>query len=406
MKRFTLFVGILCSIALCKNTIAQAIPKYSHVIFVLEENYSYSEIIGSTYAPTLTWLSKQSYTASFSQAFAIGHPSEPNYLELFSGSNQGVTSDLSGPIGAPLNNCNLGSSLIQHGYTFIGYAEDQPTNCSPGSCLGWIAGDAGTSDYVTKHCPWINWIGYNTNPDTIPIASDVPFNHYTANGYTSGPIFPDSLGYDSLPTVSWVIPNESNDMHDPYTASIAIPNGDAWFKTHMMPLVRWAVTHNSLVITIWDEDDGSASDNIPCLFSGANIVGGTYSTPKFDHYDVLKTIEDMYSLTPLCGGSATGTDITNVWVGISTISGIKNEVTVWPVPAKEQLNLKVTSNINGNAVISLQDVTGRIIKERNTTMKPGDNSFTFDTDGLSNGVYFVNVYGSGISLCKKVIIQN
>jgi hypothetical protein len=403
MKKITILFMVLCTMAISKGTTAQVgLPKYDHVIFVLEENCTYGEIVGSSNAPTLNYLASRPYTASFTQCFAIEHPSEPNYLDLFSGTNHGITSDLSGPApSAPFNDCNLGSALIQKGYTFIGYAEDQPG-------VGWIGGDAGTNDYVTKHCPWINWIGYNGNPDTIPMASDVPFNYDAANGYTSGPIFPDSLHYANLPTVSWVIPNEVDDMHNPYTISVAVANGDAWYKTHMMPLVRWAATHNSLVITIWDEDDFTGTNNIACFFSGQYVIGGSYATPKFNHYDVLKTIEDMYGLTPLCGNAASGTaiDITGMWQGVNNISGIQNEVTVSPVPAKAQLNLKVTSNIDGKAVISLHDITGRVIKESNVVMKPGDNSFTIGTEGLSNGIYFVGVNGTGISLSKKVIIQN
>ena len=394
MKKITSIFMVLCTMAICKGASAQTIPKFDHVIFVLEENYSYSLVLGTTYAPTLLALSKTPYTASFSQAFAITHPSEPNYLELFSGSNQGVTSDLSGPAPtAPFNDCNLATSLIQKGYTFIGYSEDQPS-------VGWIAGDVGL--YYTKHCPWINWIGYNGNPDTVPEASDLPFFPV---GVGAGKYFPDSLHYSNLPTVSWVIPNSVDDMHDGYVPSTSIGNGDSWFKTNIMPLVRWAVTHNSLVITIWDEDDLAHGNNIPCLFSGANIVGGTYATPKFNHYDVLRTIEDMYGITTYCGSSSTGTDITNVWVGIPTVPGIQNEVTVWPVPAKGQVNLKVTSNVEGKVLLSLHDITGRVVKENSVNMKPGDNEFTFNTEGLSGGVYFVNVSGSGMSLCKKVILQ-
>jgi hypothetical protein len=375
------------------NTTAQSIPKFDHVIFVLEENYSYSDIIGSSYAPTFTALSQASYTANFTQAYAITHPSEPNYLDLFSGSNQGVTTDLSGPAPtAPFNDCNLGSLVIQGGYTFIGYSEDQPS-------LGWTAGDVG--DYYTKHCPWINWIGYNTNPDTIPIKSDVPYSY--ANGYTTGPIFPDSNNYSTLPTVSWVIPNSIDDMHDGYPPA-SIQNGDGWYKTNMMPLVRWAVTHNSLVITIWDEDDELHSNNIPCLFSGANVIGGSYSAPKFNHYDVLRTIEDMYGLAPLCGSSATGTDITNIWTGIPTIQGIKNDVSVWPVPAKDELNVKITSASASKANVDLYDVTGRKIEEMPTELVPGENNVAINTSGVANGVYFLNIIGDKINVSKKITV--
>jgi phosphatidylinositol-3-phosphatase len=386
---------------------AQLVPvKPAHVIIVMEENYAYEEIIGSTLAPTFTWLSKTQYTANFTQDYAITHPSEPNYLELFSGSDQGdCCNDIDGPIGSPLNDCNLGSSLIQDGYTFIGYSEDQPS-------VGWISSDEG--NYYTKHCPWINWIGYNTNPDTIPEASDVPYSD--ANGYTGSDIFPDSNNYASLPTVTWVIPNSVDDMHDG-SEGTAIPNGDNWFHTNMMPLVRWASNpaNNAVVITTWDEDDDGANgtqynNNIPLLVSSGLVNGGNYTT-TLNHYDLLKTIEDMYGLSE-CGSSDSSTGAIDlpkaIWKvsGINSIIGITNQVNIWPVPAKNELNVNITSDAENKATIGFYDITGRMIKEFSTQLKPGENLITMNIEGFSDGVYFLTITGDNINLRNKVVVGN
>src|SRR4029079_17407712 len=72
--------------------------------------------------------------ANFTQSFAIEHPSQPNYLDLFSGSNQGVTDD-SCP--HSFNVANLGGQLIAADFTFAGYSEGLPaagsTACSSGT---------------------------------------------------------------------------------------------------------------------------------------------------------------------------------------------------------------------------------------------------------------------------------
>ena len=70
---------------------AAGLPRPDHVVVVIEENHGYSQIIGSSSAPYINSLAKQG--ASFTQSFAVTHPSEPNYLALFSGSTQGVTDD-------------------------------------------------------------------------------------------------------------------------------------------------------------------------------------------------------------------------------------------------------------------------------------------------------------------------
>ena len=387
MKKIILSLATISSI-LCAGKLQAQIPVFDHVIIVMEENYSYAQIIGSKYAPTITALSKTTYTANFTKAYANTHPSEPNYIALFSGSEQGVTTDLTGPAPkAPFNDCNMGSSLIAAGYTFIGYAEDQPA-------IGWTNSNSG--NYATKHCPWINWM-VGATADSIPVNSDL--------SYTS---FPDSLHYSSLPTVSWIIPNLADDMHNPVSSNTGISNGDTWFKANIMPLIRWAVKHNTLVITSWDEDDGTHSNNIPVLFSGANVKGGNYSTPKFNHYGVLRTIETMYKL-PYCDSSSLVSDITGIWTvatGITNETEITNDISIWPVPARGQLNMNITTNSTDKAHLAICDITGRVIKEQDIEVKTGNNSMNISISNFANGIYFVSVKGGSFEVCKKFVVQN
>jgi len=65
--------------------VAASIPAPAHVIVVMEENHGYAEIIGSGQAPYINTLATQG--ALFTNSFAITHPSQPNYLALFSGSS-------------------------------------------------------------------------------------------------------------------------------------------------------------------------------------------------------------------------------------------------------------------------------------------------------------------------------
>lgn len=406
MKKITLSIALIAAI-FSATTLKAQIPagvKPAHIVFVLEENYAYSEIVGglySSYAPTFNKLAKDSTTVTFTQMYAITHPSEPNYLDLFSGSNQGVIVDESGPdASAPFNNCNLGSALIIGGYSFIGYSETQPS-------VGWIATDS--PPYYTKHCPWINWMngdnGNNvTGPDSVPLKSDLPM--FPLNTY-----YPDSLHYNTLPTVAWVIPNCSDDMHDPSSnPATAISNGDAWFKANMMPLINWAKNpaNNTLVIIVWDEDDYSSSNNVPMFFCGGLVAGGK-CTAKLNHYDVLKTVEDIYKIS-LCGSASSGVDVPpSVWkvtIGINSITAPVNEVVTWPVPATNVLNVKVTSvSEEKDAKMALYDVTGKLVKEISVKLTAGANFLSIPTDDVSNGMYFLNITGENINVSKKVVVQ-
>jgi hypothetical protein len=265
--------AILGAIAplLCRAAPPKAIPSPAHVIVVMEENRGYGEIIGSPQAPYINQLALAG--ASFTNAHAITHPSLPNYLALFAGSTQGVTDD-SCPLSFRLP--NLQSDLLEAKLTFVGYSEDLPATGSDVCFSGY---------YARKHVPWVYF------PDDPP-ANNKPFAD-----------FPRNLA--ELPTVSWVIPNQVNDMH-----SGPILQADSWLRRNLSRYVIWAQSNNSILIIDWDEDDGGLTNHIPTIFVGPMVKPGRYSE-RIDHYNVLRTIEDMYGLSHL--GYSAAAPLVDVW---------------------------------------------------------------------------------------------
>jgi len=249
------------------------VPRPDHVVVVIEENHSYSEIIGSPAAPYINSLAAQG--ALFTQSHATTHPSQPNYLHLFSGSNQGVTDD-SCP--HSFSTANLGQYLLDASLTFAGYSEDLPSVGSPVCTSG---------AYARKHAPWVSF----TN---IPTTTNLPYSYFPSD-------------YTTLPVVSFVIPNLNNDMHDG-----TIQQGDTWLQQHLSGYVQWAMTHNSLLIMTFDEDDSSQSNRIATIFVGQMVVPGQYSE-SINHFNLLRTLEDMYNL-PYAGVSGNYQPITDVWI--------------------------------------------------------------------------------------------
>jgi len=256
------------------KAVASSIPAPAHVVVVMEENHSYADIVGNTSsAPYMNQLASQG--AVLTGSFGVTHPSEPNYMALFSGSTYGLTADT-----CPVNEgakANLGSELLAAGQTFKGYSEGLPstgsTTCSSGS-------------YARKHSPWINF-------SNVPAADSLP--------YTSFP-----TDYSSLPTVSFVIPNLNDDMHDG-----TITQADTWLKNNMSAYATWAKANNSLLIVTWDEDDYTENNQIPTLFVGANVKAGQYSE-SVNHYNVLATLEQFYALDKV-GSSASAAPVTDIW---------------------------------------------------------------------------------------------
>jgi phosphatidylinositol-3-phosphatase len=251
---------------------AGLVPAPAHTVVVMMENHAYPEVIGSSAAPFLNQLARQG--AVFTHSYAITHPSEPNYLALFSGSTHGVTDD-SCPV--ELTAPNLAADLMAAGKTFAGYSEDLPSVGSPVCSAG---------EYARKHVPWADF-------RNVPGSVSMPFSSFPTD-------------FARLPTVSFVIPNLCDDMHD-----CSVTTGDAWLRAHLSDYARWAMTHDSLLIITWDEDDGSQSNQIPTIFAGQQVRPGRYAE-RIDHYRVLATIEAAYGL-PSDGNAASASPIADIW---------------------------------------------------------------------------------------------
>ncbi|MDR3668307.1 MAG: alkaline phosphatase family protein, partial [Ignavibacteriaceae bacterium] len=256
-----------------------------HVVIVIEENHAFTQIVGSTAAPYINSLLLDSTAAIFSQSYGLTHPSQPNYLMFFSGSNQGVIDD-NVPAINPFNTSNLGNSLINAGFTFIGYSEDLPS-------VGYNG--ASSNYYARKHSPWTNWQGSTNYP--IPLVSNQPMTAFPSD-------------YSTLPNVSVVIPNLIDDMHNG-TDPTTITNGDSWLNTHLDGYIQWAKTHNSLFILTFDEDNSANQNRILTFFIGSGVKQGTYSQNN-THYNFLRMLEDMYSL-PYSGASSAAVTIDYCW---------------------------------------------------------------------------------------------
>src|SRR5213075_1792337 len=118
--------------------------------------------------------------------------------------------------------------------------------------------------------------------------------------------FPPPDRLDSLPTVSFVIPNLANDMHFG-----AVAAGDAWLSAHLGPYAEWARDHNSLLVVTFDEDDTPGSNHIATIFFGPMVRAGRDDRP-ITHYSVLRTLEEAYNLAPT-GHAGEVDPIDQVW---------------------------------------------------------------------------------------------
>ena len=238
------------------------VPQFEHVVLLVEENHSYSEVIGSSAMPYLNSLASQYGLAT--QYFANTHPSIGNYFMLTTG--QIVTNDdgFTGTVSVD----NIARDLIAAGKTWKSYAESIPSH-------GYTGGDS--YPYAKRHNPF----SYFT---------DVVNDSSQAQNLVSFSQFNSDLANNQLPNLSFLVPNLLDDGHDG-----PLQLADAWLQLNIAPLISNSTFQKSgLLIIVFGEAETSDSKNggghVAALVISAKAQQGHQSTTLYQHQSILRLI--------------------------------------------------------------------------------------------------------------------
>jgi len=269
------------------TTEASALSSVSHVFVVVMENLGASQALAT---PSIAATARRyAYTTTW---YAASHPSLPNYLALASGSTWNVTSDCTSCF---QRGDNLGAQLSRAGVSWGAYFENMPTPC-------FLGPESPDGLYAQKHDPFAYFTDIRSDPGLC-----AHLQPYTAlPPLLSGP-------QPAVPRFVWVTPNLCDSGHDCSPSSAG-----AWlghFVSQVTASSAWQ--HGGLLVVTWDEGESDASMDPQTGAVGSSGGGGTVlgivATPgtppgrvlpgPYDHYSVLKTVEEAFGL-PLLGAAA------------------------------------------------------------------------------------------------------
>ncbi|MFL5826759.1 MAG: alkaline phosphatase family protein [Thermoleophilaceae bacterium] len=232
------------------------------MVWIVMENKSFREVIGSRNAPFINRLAARCGLAT--NFTAESHPSLPNYVAMTSGGTQGIHDD-AGPSAHRLRVASIFSQLQSGWRTF---AESMPSNCS----------SSNSSRYLVRHNPAV----YFTNVLRRCMGQDIPLG--------SAP--------DVSARFTFMVPNPCNDTHD-----CSLRTGDAWLskwlaKIFATPQYR---SNTTAVFLTWDENDGGPGNGVPTIVVSPSTAPGRKSGLRFTHYSMLRTTQELLGLQPLLG---------------------------------------------------------------------------------------------------------
>jgi phospholipase C len=252
------------------------VPLFGHVVLVVEENHSYSEVIGNSAMPYLNSLAAQYGLAT--QYYANTHPSIGNYFMLMTG--QIVTNNdlFMGTIDVD----NMVRELIAAGKTWKSYAESIPYH-------GFTGGD--TYPYAKRHNPF----SYFT---------DVVNSSTQVQNLVSLSQFQSDLANNQLPNFSYLVPNLLDDGHDG-----PLQVADAWLQHNVAPLISDSTFQaDGLLIIVFDEANTNDSTNggghVAALIISPKAKQGFHSTALYQHQSTLRLILQGLGVTTFPGAAS------------------------------------------------------------------------------------------------------
>ena len=289
--RVRLLLTLLLLSFLATSTFA-AVPRVPHVYVVVEENTSYSSVIGSSSMPYLNSLATKYGLAT--NYYGNTHPSIGNYFMLTTGqiiTNNDFTT-------STYNVNNVVRQLMTAGKTWKVYAESLPS-------IGYIGGDR--YPYIKHHNPFVYLSDVRNS--TVQQLNVVPFTQFSTDR-TAG----------TTPNYSFIVPNAQHDAHDCPSSSTCttaqkLSAADSWLKTNIGPLVSSASfqANGDILIIVFDEgfknDPTNGGAHVAWVVVSSKAKKGYRSGTFHQHQSTLKLMLKALGVTGYPGASASASDL-------------------------------------------------------------------------------------------------
>lgn len=281
MARLGRSVGAtLVVIALWLATAAEAAVWFDRIYVVIFENTDYSAAIAD---PNFAkWAAKGKTMTNY---HGVAHPSQPNYIAMIAGSTLGVTDDNV----HNLSQRNIVDLLETAGVTWKSYNENyaaSPNTCNTAATIGSAVcpnqsvRTSPTTLYARKHNAFVSF-------------TDVQSSAARCNKIVPATQLATDKTNNAVPQVAFYVPNQCNDGHD-----IGVTYAGKFLDSFMTSTFTGnAITGRTLVVITFDENSGTSGNQIYTAlvpFGSMSITVGSSDGTNFNHYSLLKTIEQNF----------------------------------------------------------------------------------------------------------------
>jgi len=270
-----------------------SVPQVGHVFLLLEENHSYSTVIGNPAMPFFNSLATKGGLAT--NYFANSHPSIGNYFMLTTG--QMITQDDN--FTSTVDADNMVREILASGKTWKSYAESLPS-------VGYTGGDV--FPYLEHHNPLSYFSDVRNN--SVQLNNLVPFETQ----------FASDLANNQLPNFSFIVPNAEHSAHDcpdggsTCTDTDKLAAADMWLQTNIQPLLSSTTfQQDGILVIVFDESDDSDSQNggghVAMVIVSAKAKSAFQSTTLYQHQSTLRLLLEALGSSARPGAVANAPDM-------------------------------------------------------------------------------------------------
>jgi hypothetical protein len=167
------------------------------------------------------------------------------------------------------------------------------------------------------------------------------------------------LHNNTVARYNFITPNLCDDMHNPTgcATSDEVRNGDTWLSTEIPKILASpAYQNNGVILITWDESEGGDFP-IGMIVLSPLAKPGYSNTIAYNHSSTLRTLQEIFGVTPLLGGAATATDLSDLFTsfgggggGTMTCPGPGNPKQTGSACGTERWPVKVGTDPGASAI--------------------------------------------------------
>jgi hypothetical protein len=232
------------------------------------------------------------------------HPSLPNYLWMEAGTNLGVHADGLPSTYPQSTHAHLTELLHNANIPWRAYEESIRGGVCPLEPEGSVDAN-GSNLYQPRHFPQI-YFSDMTNGGSA--SSSYCIAH--ARSFSS---LAADLKSNNIGRYNFVTPNMCDNGHDACGGN-AIAHIDTWLKNNLPIILNSAQYKAGHVVVLITADEAANGDGpIPFLALGEGVKRGYQNEIHYTHSSLLRSLEEIFNVSPLLGGAATATDLRDLF---------------------------------------------------------------------------------------------